>query len=106
MDTKKLEAVIEACDELLEEMKEMPILLSDEEIQEVQRACGWYCNDNEFFGFKKPLEAIAQAQLKKVVEWLKDNGIETEVDTLPLDKGDFILPLDKWQSLKEEAGLT
>ena len=93
MDAAKLEAVIEACDELIEEMT---VLLSEEEIDiALMRNC------SDGYG------GVAQAQLKKVVEWGDEDcdGDDTHWGTIysPL-KPKRQCP-QCWQALKEEAGI-
>ena len=83
------------------------VLLNPEELKQAQESVGWFCSDNDFYGYFKGLNAIAKAQLKKVVEW----GQELCKDhnrTQREEQGWFVKRHDCpqcWQDLKKEASL-
>lgn len=77
------------------------ILLTDEEIKKAVGIAEW--QGINFDATKADCEHIAKAQLEKVVRWLKICGFEQETGTLPLDEGDFVLPVDAWQALLKEV---
>jgi len=73
------------------------ILLTEEEIKVALDS--QFGTDRERFGF------VAKAQLKKVVEWLKDyNFGETKIADDAVNSAPyFILPPREWQALLDEV---
>lgn len=90
---KEYEKVVQACDELIEEMKEMPILLTPVELSQLKgnewKDGRWYYDPYEIMG----------AQLKKVADYIENQ---------PTDGHDkwYFYNKDLAKSLREEAGLT
>lgn len=94
----KSKEIDKAVAELLKELKEMPILLSNEEIR-------WVTDSDDMM----VCEAVARTQLKKVLEWLEKyhiKGIEGDPSDVPavFSDGGYRIPTNAVQALKKEAG--
>ena len=97
MTVDSYEEVIEACDELIEEMKEMPILLEDTEIIDAILSVSGTGGNN--LPASNQSKAVARAQLKNVAKWGEEICNEHPFCGKRRDC------IYCWQSLKEEAGL-
>ena len=74
--------------------------LSDEAIWEAQQGnCFW---EDEERG-RAVARAAEDERDRQWIEWIEVNGFAQMVDTLPLDKGDVIIPADKWKAIKRQV---
>ncbi len=81
------------------------ILLSPEELKQAQESVGWFCTDNDYYGYSNGLNAIAKAQLKQVVKWLEEDCPHDVTPQIPYARAKRKHCVECWQDLKKEASL-